>query len=107
MDRPTTLDGFIARSSISFLSDSTELNEWSHGKQVAIEVHDFYLCMHPFKIVWKGKTYTVPDYEMFLATIQQWMKNGYGLFSKPRPRDEVLEEYFSITDWIEEHPNVA
>lgn len=93
-----TVDGFAIQDGFNFLSDISkpELNPWSIGKAVKIEVADFY--MNPRWVAWKGRKMWVADYEFFVMLLKSWIQPPkYALYQpKGMSKDEALELMFEM-----------
>lgn len=99
-----TVDGFPITNTISFLPDvpDPELNPWSVGKTIKIEVwyDDYWYNLKAGKyrrtITWKGQTETVEDYDWFCAIIKQWMDDKWF----PKTKEEALDLWFEMSAYI-------
>lgn len=98
-----TVDGFPI-DGFNFLSDipKPELNPWSIGKVVKIEVADFYF--NPRWIEWKGKREWVADFELFTMLIASWIKGDKWGNSKPMTKEQALDEYFEMAAYTPNNP---
>ena len=117
----TTVDGFPIQDNFNFLPNTPDptINQWSYGTTTKVEVwyDDYWQNLkhgkYRKKVVWKGHTIVVEDYQWFLDDIWDRM-HGYpkswegkpGLYHRPpKTKEQALDDWLELELYIQNHPN--
>jgi hypothetical protein len=105
-----TVDGFPV-TSFNFLPviDPT-INLWSRNKTIKVDVWGDYWFNYAHGkyrqvVKWKGKTYTVDDYDWFTCVIRDWVRGSSeaeadrpGIYRQEMTKEAAIDLYFGIME---------